>query len=98
MIQINQLPGKQSIILSLKHHDGENGEGSEGNTSGCGDNKGNGSEEQMMPIKWRVMPMKMFQLAEMLATRRMVMWLVLMMARIHSYVHVVIIFISITFQ
>lgn len=29
---------------------------------------------------------------------RMVIWLVLMMARIHSYVHVVIIFISITFQ
>lgn len=52
----------------------------------------------MMPIKWRVMPMKMFQLPEMLATGRMVMWLVLMMVRIHSYVHVVIIFISITFQ
>lgn len=45
VIQINQLPGKQSIILSVKHHDGENGKDSEGNTSGCGDNKGNESEE-----------------------------------------------------
>lgn len=60
--------------------------------------KGMKVKNTMMPIKWRVMPMKMFQLPEMLATRRMVMWLVLMMARIHSYVHVVIIFISITFQ
>lgn len=98
MIQINQLPGKQSILLSVKHHDGQNGEESEGNTSGCGDNKVMKVKNTMMPIKWRVMPMKMFQLPEMLATRRMVMWLVLMMARIHSYVHVVIIFISITFQ
>lgn len=39
MIQINQLPGKQSILLSVKHHDGQNGEESEGNTSGCGDKK-----------------------------------------------------------
>lgn len=45
VIQINQLPGKQSIILSIKHHGGENGEGSEGNTSGCGENKGNESGE-----------------------------------------------------
>lgn len=55
-------------------------------------------KNRMMPIKWRVMPTKMFRLPEMLATRRMVKWLVLVMARIHSYVHVVIIFISITFQ
>lgn len=33
------------IILSVKHHDGENGEDFEGNTSGSGDNKGNESEE-----------------------------------------------------
>lgn len=45
VIQVYQLPGKQPIILSVKHHDGENGQESEGNTSGCGDNKGNGSEE-----------------------------------------------------
>lgn len=55
-------------------------------------------KKTMMPIKWKVMPTKMFRLPEMLATRRMVIWLVLMMVRIHSYVHVVIIFISITFQ
>lgn len=45
VIQIYQLPGEQPIILSVKHHDGENGQESEGNTSGCGDNKGNESEE-----------------------------------------------------
>lgn len=60
------------------------------------------NDTMLMKINWRIMPTKsqMCCLAVMLTTRRMAIWLVLlvMTTAIYSYVHVVVIFISITLQ